>query len=298
MSKSTILRDPVGAKFNASLIKRWMACPLQQKLDQDFEVPLQVSGAMQFGTEIHAALESILTGASHEDALALFFANWEDALEKIDYYHNRTSWENYRSRGISILDTFCSEREWGATVVLATEHRFAIPYGNHIVSGIVDLLEYDPATNTLKIVDFKSGSRPNKDQLHMDVQFTTYALAAKKKEFWLGNPVEGARYEGFQEGEELYERFRDVKHKYVWYDLRNNKEYDCGPRGDIDFLKLYRTMDEIERAIRLDVYVPNISWDSCGYCDYKDVCPAYSLPENSGLSLDEVEVSVKMSFGK
>ena len=39
-----------------------MRCPLEYKLSLEFEGEQKVSGAMQYGTEVHAALESLLEG--------------------------------------------------------------------------------------------------------------------------------------------------------------------------------------------------------------------------------------------
>ena len=46
-------------KVNPSLLKRVMRCPLEYKLSLEFEGEQKVSGAMQYGTEVHAALESL-----------------------------------------------------------------------------------------------------------------------------------------------------------------------------------------------------------------------------------------------
>ena len=48
---------------------------------------------MQYGTEVHAALESLLEGAPVEDVRVMFLANWDKVIDIIDYYHSRTSWK-------------------------------------------------------------------------------------------------------------------------------------------------------------------------------------------------------------
>ena len=275
-------------KINPSLLKRVMRCPLEYKLSLEFEGEQKVSGAMQYGTEVHAALESLLEGAPVEDVRVMFLANWDKAIDIIDYYHNRTSWEGYRAKGLDVIEAFYSERVWGAKELVGTEHRFHAPFGVHSVSGIVDFIEYDSASDTLFLEDFKTGSRPNKNQLHVDVQLGLYFFSSFQREFWVGWPETGERYKGFPNGEELFERFRHSKRRIVWYDLRNNREYDAGQRSQTDFLRLHRTFDEMERAFELDVFVPNISWENCGYCDFKDVCPAYSPAQ--------VELNTKHEF--
>lgn len=113
---------------------------------------------------------------------------------------------------------------------------------------------------------------------------TSYIYAASRKEFWTGVPGSD-KYVGLQNGAELYEKYKDFDIIGIWLDLRNSKSYDVGPRGHTDIVRLYRCCDEIERAIEHEVFVPSISGDSCRVCSYKEICPAYVFPEDSGKDL-------------
>jgi CRISPR/Cas system-associated exonuclease Cas4 (RecB family) len=263
------------------MIKRWMSCPLQVKLAQEHDVPTLVSGNMAFGTAIHSALEAYNEGLDVDTTVNFFLKSWENpelVNNEIDYWFPRTSWGSFRERGIQIINEYHLTRQWDARKIVGTEHRFCVSFGNHMLSGIVDYLEYEVATGTLYVIDLKSGRRPNKDQLHVDPQFSSYLWAVQQREFWVGNPDEGERYAGFENGEELFTKFRDSTHVGIWYDLQNNKEYDVGPRSDQDFARLHHCCDEIEKAILNNVYVPDISGDTCKWCDFKEVCPGYVMP--------------------
>lgn len=134
------------------------------------------------------------------------------------------------------------------------------------------------------LVTHNSGYRPAIEGLHLDIQFTSYIYAASRKEFWTGVPGSD-KYVGLPNGAELYEKYKDFDIIGIWLDLRNSKSYDVGPRGHTDIIRLYRCCDEIERAIEHEVFVPSISGDSCRVCSYKDICPAYVFPEDSGKDL-------------
>jgi CRISPR/Cas system-associated exonuclease Cas4 (RecB family) len=58
--------------------------------------------------------------------------------------------------------------------------------------------------------------------------------------------------------------------------LRKAKSYEVGARTEEDYNRLHRCLDQIEKAVELQVFVPNISGDACGICSYQDVCPVYS----------------------
>jgi hypothetical protein len=120
---------------------------------------------------------------------------------------------------------------------------------------------------------------------------TIYYYASMQPEFWLGfddgtsmtqNDDGSPRYPPMENGQELYERFKDADRKVIWYHLRQNKELDCGPRDDGDFLRLLRCCDEIEKAMKYDVYVPSISGDACTFCPYTEQCKAYVPPVDPG----------------
>ena len=121
-----------------------------------------------------------------------------------------------------------------------------------------------------------TGKRPNKQSLGFDVQFTAYLYAAQQKEFWTGYDE---KYVGLPNGEELYERFKDFEFVGIWSDLKNSKDYPVGPRTESDYDRLAYVLDSISRAIEHEVFVPDISGDTCGICSYQDLCPIYTKPE-------------------
>ena len=122
------------------------------------------------------------------------------------------------------------------------------------------------------------------ETLHLDVQFTSYDFASRQKEFWCGYPGEEDKYAGLENGEELYEIFKDVPRVNIWYDLRKNESINVGERTDFDVARLYRLAEMISRAVEYKVYIPNISAESCGWCSYQDLCPVYFENNNKEIN--------------
>lgn len=228
-----------------------------------------------FGSCIHHALDHYNRTADVEAAVAVFVDVWDDPskIDKaFDYWPKYTSYSGMLNRGIDMLREYHEKQKWENRIVIASEHKFNVPFGDHRISGIVDLLEMKKSgrgKNTLKIVDYKTSSKPPRiTELKLNIQFTAYFYASMQPEFWLGD--EGNP--GHPDGQNLWDRLQDAPRAAFWYQLNSNKEINVGERDDADFRRMYRAVTEIARALELGVFVPNISGDTCLYCPYTDPC--------------------------
>jgi len=270
-------------KVNASLIKNYMRCPLQAKFHYIDNIPQKQGSAASFGSAVHMAVDLYNQTGDVQAAKQCFLYIWDHADEfglEPEIWNRNTSYGQYRERGVAFIDGYHQESKWVNKDVIATEYRFCVPFRNHFISGIVDILESPHRSNVLKVVDLKTGYRPNASNLGFDIQFTSYIWAVSQREFWVGFEPEAEKYPGFENGEELFDKFSSYDILGVWYDLRKSKEYEVGPRSERDYDRLHRCLDEIEKAVNLEVFVPNISGDSCGICSYQSICSVYSGLEN------------------
>lgn len=215
-------------------------------------------------------------GSTVDEAIAEFIRYFDSIVP--DYWNRRTKYTTFKDLGQTMIREYAATYKWTEHVTLATEFRFMIPFGEHELSGIVDHMYTNHNMDRLYLSDFKTGAKPNLDTLHLDIQMTSYWYASYQKEFWCGYPGEEEKYTGLENGEELYEIFRDVPRTVYWYDLRKNQAVDVGPRGDFDVARMYRLVEQIARAVEFEVFVPNISAESCYFCDHKDICPVYTPP--------------------
>jgi hypothetical protein len=101
---------------------------------------------------------------------------------------------------------------------------------------------------------------------------TAYIYASLQPEFWLG--FDDEKYLGFDDGQILFDTFAGVKRSAIWVNLNTGKEIDAGERDEKDFLRLYRCIEQVDKAMNAEVYVPNISGDSCNFCPYLEECCA------------------------
>ena len=263
-------------RFSATRLKSYMTCPLQARFKYSLHLPELQSASASFGKIIHACLQ-LYNEVDDVEVAVEKFKEWWDSPELLgcapDYWPKGTDYSGFRTLGIEILYGYASNLQFEKRTVLATEHGFLVPFGKHELTGFVDLIEIRKSGNgrrLLRLVDYKTASRqPWKSDLFLDVQFTVYAYASLQREFWVGN---GPEYPGIPNGEALFEEFAKVPRRPIWYHLRTNRDFDCGPRGDEQFQQLYRLCDEIERAEEHQVHIPRIGEASCTWCSYTNEC--------------------------
>lgn len=263
-------------RVSASMLTTWMTCPLQARFHYVDQLPSEINAKTAFGSCIHHALHLYNTNFDVEQAVAEFRRVWnEPALigAEFAYWPRATTFGGLMNRGTEILREYDAKQKWEKRRVLGAEHRFLVPFGVHEISGIVDLLEAKKSgkgVETIRVVDYKSNSKlPFGPQLRVNIQFTAYVYASLQPEFWLGN---GPDYPALPNGQFYWETLKDTPRRAIWYHLMANKEIDAGERDDNDFMRLYRVACEVERALDAQVFVPNISGESCVYCPYTDPC--------------------------
>lgn len=271
-------------RFSASRVKTWMTCPLQAHFQYDLKVPVEKNNAKAvFGNCIHSALEHYNQTGNHKGAEKLFLDLWHNP-EKVGapvhtlWWPRMTNFNGLRQRGIEIIADFHERCEWDSREVIATEHPFLVPFGEHELTGYVDLVEMRKSgkgKNLLRVVDYKTAARqPNYGELTLDVQFTIYLYASMQREFWFGATNDGEPDPDFppiDNAEWVYGMHGNQPRRAIWYHLWTLKEIDAGPRDQSDFDRLYRVCCEIDKADKAGVHVPKLG-EHCTLCDFRDPC--------------------------
>lgn len=283
-------------RFSASTLKVWSVCPLQAHYKKTMDYQELRNGKTSFGTCIHDALERYNQDGDVDEAIERFkytWANPEVLDAAIDIWPKYTSYGGLRAKGIEMLKEYDSKNQWDNRVVVATEHEFKVPFGDHELSGFVDLIEHKKngqGKNILKIVDFKTASKqPMLQDLRLDLQFSVYLYSSMQPEFWMGYD----NVPGMPNGDELYEKYKKMDRRGIWYHLMTNKEINAGARDDGDFMRMYRLCLEIANAFDKQVFVPTINGSSCTFCSFTEVCAAViPVQDKMFKNIEEEEDSV------
>lgn len=260
-----------------------MDCSLQAKYKYEDGLPQKNNAKTIFGKIIHESLQYLYdSGGDVKGATGMFMRKWGDPAKAghiIDYWPKYTSFGTLMGKGREILQNVSDSHRWQDFTVLATEHPFLVPLGDHELTGFVDLLGIEKSgtgTELLKIIDFKTAAKaPNLGALALDVQLTSYSYAARQPEFWLG--VEGnPKFPPIANGEWWLSMTQGMAHRAIWWGVWIGRQIDAGPRTEKDFQRLYRVCTEIEKSITAGIAVPKIG-EHCVICDYQAEC-ALEIP--------------------
>lgn len=269
-------------RFSASRIRMWSNCPLQAKFRYEDHLPGRQNAKASFGTVIHHVLEHYNHSKDHQASKDMFLDLWNNPAKlgvEPDYWPKFTSFGGLKQRGLDILDQHHQATRWDKREVIATEHPFLVPFGDHELTGFVDLIEIrktGKGASILAIVDYKTSSKaPSKSDLALDVQFTSYIYAVNQPRFWSGWPDVPEYADDFPpiaaNSKWLWETVKPLPQRAIWYHLWNASEKDAGGRDQKDFERLYEVMCQIDKAQKAGIYVPKIG-EACLWCDYTEPC--------------------------
>jgi RecB family exonuclease len=276
-------------RVRQSQLKVWTACSLQAHLNEIHPETAQlINSKTVFGTVIHYCLEQYHKGMPIDDVVQLFKEVWNDPERitvKPDVWAKFTSYGTLREKGIDILRGYHQKNRWEDRTILASEHRFLVPFGEHELEGTVDFLEVKKdgrGRQTLLICDLKTASKaPTQVELRLNIQFSVYAFATTQPEFWLGN---GPEFPGIPDGARLFETLKKAPRRGLWFHLMTGRELDAGERTDDDYMRLYRLVGEIDRAQQAQVFVPHIG-EACTFCPHTAHCNV-TIPNRDELELE------------
>ncbi len=240
-----------------------------------------------FGTCIHDALEMYNNGVDIELCVERFKHTWDnpEVLDVVpDIWPERgAGFGALRKKGIEMLRTYHKINRYEEREIIGTEIEFLVPFGDHELKGYVDLLEIKKSNKgvpVLRVVDYKTNARqPTKLELAFDVQFTAYVYASYQPEFWAFNP-------------KLYNTLIDYPRRAIWYHMEKVKEIDAGSRDEADFNRMYRVAETAARAIEADIFMPDISGETCKFCSFKEECTyvnivSHKIADNYNIEEDE-----------
>lgn len=258
-----------------SSIKQWQECPQKWAFQHIEGLPREQSGSVVFGSIIHDCVLFLETSQDVEATVTRFRQFWGDPSSldpeyKIDYYVRGTNWKKFLDKGEDIIRRWWAIIQWDSDLTLAREYHFQVPIGNgHTLEGTLDKLavRYNPklGREILLISDYKTNSKtPVYDYLAEDLQFSAYAYATTRPEFW-ANLSAG-----------LYNQYINHERHGEWVHLVTPRRMDAGIREQRHYNRLHMQVNAMAEAIAMRIFTLNISGGSCRYCDFRKPC---GLPE-------------------
>lgn len=282
-------------QIRQSDLKTWAKCPLIYRWEHIENLSRLQSGSLTFGSIMHDVVLWMETNPlpdgqpDIEGAIARFHHLWADPARlgdeyPIDYYVAGTNWRKFSEKGPQILRNWGAIIRWDSALVLAREHAFSVPIGDgHVLDGTVDKLEirYHAKINewVVLISDYKTNNKvPTYNYLQEDLQFSAYGYASLQPEFWTG----------IENGEALFEKYRNYRRFGEWVSLVQPKRMDAGERVERHYNRLIMAVNAMAMSVGFRIFVPNITGETCRYCDYRKQCGLPELMDDGELSDEEL----------
>lgn len=268
-------------KVRQSDLGSWQKCPLLYKYRHIDKLPREQSGSLTFGSILHEVVMEMELRQDVEWAVQEFINRWIDPVAtmgpeyKIDYYVKGTNWRKYLTEGQRMIRDWWGIIRWDSDITLAREYHFEVPIGDgHILEGTIDKLAIRQVPrlgrSVVLISDYKTNSKtPTYEWLEDNLQFTAYSYATTRPEFWAGWP----------QGAAIQQKVADYPRYGEWVSLKGPKRLDAGERTQVQYNRLTMAANALAESVAMRIFVPNISGDSCRYCEYRSQCGLREIVE-------------------
>lgn len=261
----------------------------------------KTNSAAAYGSVVHHALQvfercRVIEGyePALQKALETFVFYWnplniEAVCEPVpgDGWLPRQSYSELRGRGIECIKKYAELMRYDDHELLATEFGFVVPIDGtwdddlgepHLLGGSVDRLavRHFLRKEAVCIDDYKTGKEYR--FLRHNLQFTAYAYASTKPEFWVG--WRGEDGFGEERGRQLFERFEGAGRRGTWINMRTFKFQDAGWRGEKDYSRFRLAVEQITASIKANIFPLTVSGEACQYCEFRDLCGGTGIPDD------------------
>ncbi|HMC49401.1 MAG TPA: ATP-dependent DNA helicase [Solirubrobacterales bacterium] len=243
-------RGDGALSLSASDLDLYLTCPLKYKFRRVFGIPEEPTINQRFGILIHSVLERFHKDAGEGEVTSGGLAELMDLFEsgwRRSGFGSSDDELQFRDRARQAMRLYW-ERECEAEgVPVWLERKFDIRIGEHQVRGRVDRVDRLP-DGSYELIDYKTGERKSEAQLENDLQLALYRLAAR--EAW-----------GLEAGTGSY-----------YYVLDADKV--AAPVLVDDAERVERTVLEVGEGVLGQDFEPRPAPTTCGWCDYRLICPA------------------------
>lgn len=282
--------------IHQSDITSYARCAQAMFLDRSGNPGITTS-ALAYGNVMHYAVERFereyRTGTAWRQAVVIavdtFKHYWhpmhiESICSPVELWLPRQSYGGMLRSGVEAIHWYAEWSQQSGGELLATEFAFKVPIEGtwdedadepHTLVGTIDRLAMvrHKGHPVVQIGDLKTGK--DYPYLRQNLQFTAYAYASTRKEFWTGWRGE----DGFgDEGQQLHINTQGIARQGLWISLKHHKPMDAGWRGPEDYARFAVAVEQVAASIKADIYPLSISGENCSYCSHRQICAGTGIP--------------------
>jgi putative RecB family exonuclease len=222
---------------------------MQYMFQQMWRIRGGASAQLTFGLVMHTTIKEFVAEVQKrkrvplDELLAIYDREWLSAGFSDDYHE-----QEYRKAGREQLEAFHKTYSAAPADVLYQEKPFELPLdGDVVVSGRMDQVNRI-GKDSIEILDYKTGKPRDEKSAAQDLQLSVYALAAR-------------------------EILDAIPERLVLYNLMTNEPV-ATTRDAKSLEKTKQKIAEVAGLIRAGEF-PAKPGFSCGYCDFKPICPGH-----------------------
>ncbi len=242
---------PSGDRLSVAVsdIRVFKQCPRRFEYRSRYRMPVRDSLQSWYGTLIHTVLQNAamrrrIGEATDEDSVA---AIWNDAWNVTR--GPKGSNPELRQLGEQQLRRYVAGAAWRDASIVAVEENFNLALDHADVHGRWDRLD-DDGNGTVTVVDYKTGSPPDEEQLRRDIQVRAYAVAVSRR----------------QRSDDVAVELHHLQTAEVTRVAFTREQLDTSYR----YLSV--TARDLATAWRDGAFPPHPSAWNCRRCEYRTVC--------------------------
>lgn len=235
-----------------SKLDTFQVCPLKYKYRYLLQIPARPHHSLSFGRALHATLQQFHQGEiqgsqlSLPELLSLYEANWSD-----EGYESEAQKQERFAAGQAALSRYYDEYATLLGRPLMLEQSFKLKLAGVTLAGKIDRIEQTP-DGSYAIVDYKTGAVKDQKAADTDEQLTVYALAAQEA---LGISAKTLSL----------------------YFLEGNGGKFTTTRSPEKLAKAKTKLIHQIETLKTSTFPPKPSPHTCGFCEYKRLCPYAKL---------------------
>jgi DNA helicase-2/ATP-dependent DNA helicase PcrA len=240
---------PEPLQLSASAIDAYERCPMKYMFQHMWNLRGSPHAQITFGNVMHTTIKELVgeirkgRKVPFDEVVSIYEREWS-AAGFIDEFHEK----EYHKAGREQLEAFHRSYSDAPADVLYQEKSFELPLEHEvIITGRIDQVNRMPG-GEVEIVDYKTGRPRDEKKAGADLQLSVYALAA-------------------QEVLEL------TPGRLVLHNLGTNEAVHT-TRDKKALAAVKQKIAEVADQIRAREFSPKPGF-SCGYCDFKPLCPAH-----------------------
>jgi DNA helicase-2/ATP-dependent DNA helicase PcrA len=240
---------PEPLQLSASAIDAYERCPMKYMFQYMWNLRGGPHAQITFGNVMHTTVKECVgeirkgRNIPFDEVVSIYEREWS-AAGFIDEFHEK----EYQKAGREQLEAFHRSYSAAPADVLHQEKPFELPLDHEVVvTGRIDQINR-MADGEVEIVDYKTGRPRDAKKADADLQLSVYALAA-------------------QEVLDL------TPGRLVFYNLGTNEPVGS-TRDKKTLAAVKQKIAEVADQIRAGEFSPKPGF-SCGYCDFKPLCPAH-----------------------